>query len=173
MKVSFVFAKNTAWWAILSPLIAYVSKTDFSHSAILVEYDEKKEIFHSEWPMGRCDSLEKWLKIYDIQHIFTVEIPADSDLIPKILYWLRKEVRKPYSLYQLILILIYKKFPWSRFYLYKKVVNGDYSDVCSEFVASFIERFFTFNFRKSDDLIDLNDVFDTAKMINIHHLRGE
>lgn len=164
MKVGFIFAENVRWWAFLSPVFMKISKVDFSHCGVVISNDNYALIYHSEWPYGYKTTLEKWLKTYKIKHQFLFEV--DSHTVVQMLIWLRVNVRKPYSIMQLIYIFIYKTFPYSRFYLHKKILNGDSKDICTEFLASFIEKFFNVNFTKSDDLIDLNDVFNMVKKLN-------
>lgn len=164
MKVGFVFAENTRWWAFLSPVFMKISKINFSHCAIVLSNKDYALIYNSEWPYGYKTTLDKWLKTYKIKHQFLLEV--EDPVATSMHAWLNLNVKKPYSLIQLIYILIYKLFPYSRFYLHKKILNGDHKDICTEFLASFIEKFFNVNFTKSDDLIDLNDVFNMVKRIS-------
>jgi hypothetical protein len=159
MKVGFVFAENIRWWAILSPVIMRVQGTDFSHCAIAVTDENYATIFHSEWPVGYCVDMKEWSKTYKIKHHFMFTV--DDKTAVYMMHWLANQVRKPYSIAQLFLILMNKYLPryctqWT---------NGDYMDICSEFSASFMEKFFNVDIKKPDDLIDLNDVFSAAKQL--------
>lgn len=165
VKVSFLFASNKKWWAFLSPVIMSVSKTDFSHCAILVEWNGKFKIYHSEFPHGYSQEFSDWLKTYTIRHQFSANV-QDLDQAYEIVKWLNKEVVKRYSILQLLLILAYKMIPSQRNRIAGWIINGDYRDVCSEFMASFMVKFFGVSFEKSDDVIDLNDVFEMAKQID-------
>lgn len=165
MRVSFLFASNKKWWAFLSPVIMSVSETDFSHCAILVEWNGKAKIYHSEFPHGYSQEFSDWLKTYTVRHQFSAEGFSDMDSC-EIIKWLNKEVTKRYSILQLLLILAYKLIPSQRNRISGWIINGDYRDVCSEFMASFMVRFFGVRFEKSDDVIDLNDVFEMAKQID-------
>lgn len=163
MKIGIVLAENKKWWAFLSPVIMNVSKTDFSHCAVLASDANYSTVYHSEWPIGHSLPLDSWTKIYNIKHYFMFDVePAKAS---EMMLWLSNQVHKPYSVMQLIYILIYKALPFSRPYLQKRLINGDYSDICTEFVASFMEKFFAVDFKKNDDLIDLNDVISVARTL--------
>jgi hypothetical protein len=166
MKVSFVFAENIKWWAFLSPVIMKISKTNFSHSAILVEYNGNSRIYHSEWPKGYFQPLDEWSKIYAVKHQFTYEAKSFNEFHDMV-KWLNDNVTRPYSILQLILILIHKTIPQSRKMVSGWIINGNYRDICTEFMASFMEEFFSVRFDKSDDLIDLNDVFEAAGALEL------
>jgi len=164
MRISFLFASNEKWWAFLSPVIMSVSKTDFSHCAILVEWKGISRVYHSDFPSGKSLEYSEWLKTYKVKHKFSAEINSIEERF-EIGRWLNKEVIKNYSVLQLILILIYKASPKYRPTISSWIINGDYRDICSEFMASFMVKFFGVRFEKSDDIIDLNDVFEMAKQI--------
>jgi hypothetical protein len=160
VKVCFVFAENIRWWAILSGVIMRVQNTTFSHCAIAMTDPNFATIFHSEWPVGYSVDMKEWSKSYKIKHLFTFNV--DDKTAAVMMHWLSNQVRKPYSIKQLFLILAHKYMPSARPFL-PESVNGDYADICTEFVASFMEKFFAVDIKKSDDLIDLNDVFEMAR----------
>lgn len=164
MKVAFIFVENKRWWAFLSPLIMKVQGTDYSHCAIAITDPNFATVFHSEWPVGYCIDGKRFSKTYKIKHHYSFLV-SDKQAV-NMMHWLANQVRKPYSIAQLVLILIYKYFPFTRPVLSKSIINGDSKDICTEFVSSFLVKFFGVDFKKEDDLIDLNDVHSMVKELN-------
>lgn len=163
MKVAFVFAENIRWWAVLSPVIMFFQKTNFSHCAIVITDENHATVFHSEWPVGYCVDMKKWSESYRIRHHFMFNVDDKTAVL--MMHWLCNQVRKPYSITQLILMFMHNYIPFLRPITKRVVLNGDAADVCTEFVASFVEKFFAVDIKKPDDLIDLNDVFDAVRAI--------
>lgn len=163
MKVSFVFVENKRWWAFLTPLIMKVQGTDFSHCAIAITDPNFATVFHSEWPKGYCVDGKEFSKTYKIKHHYSFLV--SDKMAVNMMHWLANQVRKPFSVSQLFLILIYKKIPFTRSFLGKNI-NGDAGDICSEYVSSFLVKFFGIDFEKPDDLLDLNDVYFMVKRLD-------
>ncbi len=164
MKIAFIFVENKRWWAFLSPIIMKVQGTDFSHCAIAITDPNFATVFHSEWPKGYCVGAIEFSKTYKIKHHYSFSV--SDKMAVNMMHWLANQVRKPYSITQLLLILIYKYASFLRPMLAKVIVNGDAGDICSEYVSSFLVKFFGVDFYKEDDLLDLNDVHSMVKRLN-------
>jgi len=164
MKVSILFAKNSAWWAVLGRLIMFVEQKPFSHCAVLLEYDGKQVVYDSVFPKGRIMSYQKWSMLY--KDILVHEMPDISPWEVAAKLSLAKDSRRYYSIVQLlwILLALFKPFDrWTNWF----TLNGHKAMICTELVSRFLELFYQVKFNESHDKIGLVDVHEAVKKLEV------
>jgi hypothetical protein len=162
--ISFTFCHNHKWWAFLSNIIQDVERTKFSHCAIFVSTETDIDIYDAEFPKVRQVTLGKFLSTYSV--VESISLPEESEArLNEMVLWLKLRVGKWYSITQLFFILIYKLCPPLQLWLGHQNPNGNHKFICSELLGDFLHDFYNVSFDKDDDLIDLNDVLNKAKLL--------
>ena len=152
MKIN--LALNQKWWGYLaSRFISLVDGVPFSHCAI--EYET--QIFESEWPQGQIVEKPKWLEKYEVVKSFDLPIKSDLQSI-EMAKWLNSEYKRPYSITQLFAIFIGTFSVKLRRRMFGSKINGSGSLICTEFVGEFLQKFYSYDFKKPNDFIDLKDI---------------
>jgi hypothetical protein len=159
VKVRVCFGYNTAWYAILVPIIKYFDRFPASHSWIEIETDLYLYIFESVWPKSRRVSKNFHTKTYKTVREFELKIPDHVSPVG-VIYWLQERIHeKPYSFLQLIVILFQNIFPVLVKPLAKAYVNGKRADICTELCANFLNTFYQEPLKESTDVIGLRDLY--------------
>lgn len=144
----------------LGKLIEKEEGLGFSHFSIGVIYEGQFLISEAVYPHPRFISLNDWLKINEPVFIFRKEIKNQA-LMFKMLCWMAITCTSSfYSLAQLILIYIGKKFPSLKAWSSTVKLNHERGLICCEYIIYFLRTFFDFSIDKSEDSIGLKEPFD-------------
>lgn len=160
--IKILLPKNTAWWAFLSPLFMKFNKVDFSHCSLQFDF----MVYESEWPMGRKIERTKWSKNYKVVHEFNLPY-KDQEQLEQMYQWLEIAINRPYSLWQIVAIGVGLLSSKLRSFLFGKDVNGSSSLVCTELVAEFYKIFYSYDFKKNNDYVDLADIYKATREITL------
>lgn len=156
-KVKFLTADNIG---LLHKVGSWVIKksegTKFDHVAILITDYGIEWVYEAVFPNARKIRLDEWKKTFKI--IDQYELDLDDLGYLKFISELNSQVGKPYSLIQLILIWTSNVLGLFESVIRKTIWNGNKALICTELVARPIHYALDYNFNKSFDVIDLNDI---------------
>jgi len=157
MRVFVIFGKRLNPWMILSPIICWVNKTPFSHTAILVSDESGDWVYESTMPESHKIPFKKWLDHYDLKASY--EITKRIVDIDKTKENLNQWLGIKYSYLQLLMaglsLLFVKIFK-------PKKINGSRRLICAEYVGMFLSEHCGIVFTKPLDYVTLSDISDAV-----------
>jgi hypothetical protein len=140
------------------------SGTKFSHCSIQLD----QHIYESEFPIGRVIHFADWLKSYELIEAVPLAV-NDIHRLHRMNQWLLAKMHRPYSLTQLVAIGVGILSPRLRSWLFGLSINGEGKIICTEYLAEFFIAFYGVDFDKSNDLIDLVDIYEMSKKIELQN----
>lgn len=164
MEFFVVTAYRKEWWAIISRLIQFVEKKEYSHCSILVRTETTEIIYESEIPVSRDIPYSKWLDSYKPIKFYKMPVKAENQLEAQL--FLKSLTGRPYSIIEAILIGLgrYSK-PFSKL-IAGIVWNSDRFFECAEFVACFQTVFCGADYGISQDAIGLKEVEEMSEKLS-------
>ena len=149
--INVIFSKAKAWYKIGSKVIAETEKRDYSHVALLFEFDNQKFIIQASGHYVNMVTYDNFLR--DNVVIYKVPIILYNIQYSNLLYFCMNKLGTYYSKLQLLLLSVKKLFGLEINYN-----NGDKAMICSEFVIRALESGMKLNVKKKRDYITPSDV---------------
>ncbi len=153
-KITFIFAKNKYWWAVISRMIEKSEGLDFSHCAILIG----DNVYESVWPKSRKMHIAKWHKTYVPYGMYSFSCDELTH------YRIKAECEKKtgvwYSWFQILMIYVGIVFPFLNKYLEKVSWNGHKYLICTELCGEIAANHFGVKFEEELDNLSLRELRD-------------
>jgi hypothetical protein len=153
MKVQIVLSENTTWFKKLgSWIIKKSEETNFCHVSILDNF----WMYESVYPKSRMKYIKDWKNEFKVIRSYEIEM----SLVQYASFFsiVNNDMRKNYSLFQCFLISMCNLIGVLESYIKKIIWNGNKSLICTELVAHPIAEVLKYDFEKSLDIVDLNDL---------------
>lgn len=133
--------------------------TDFSHFAVL----DYQQVWESVFPRSRRIKLKDWFTHYKLVKIY--EIEATTEQHSEFFKIVTANTPKDYSVFQLFLIWCSNTIGVLEHYLNFLLWNGNKALICSEYIAEPINKVFGYDFKKSIDLVGMDEVEAALKIL--------
>lgn len=133
--------------------------TSFSHFAIF----DGTNVWESVFPSSRTIDITEWLTHYKPVKTYIIDLlPSEYEQFIEIL---EQNTPKDYSVFQLFLIWCCNALGILEVFLNKIIWNGNKALICSEYVAEPISKVLKYDFKKSIDVVGMDEVEAALKKI--------
>lgn len=156
MRVSFFLVNSKSWLhKIGGSLIKKVEGTNFSHTAVMLEYNDQQYVYHAVWPKVKRESLSSFRQDYDLYKKYEFQINAD----PLVIYnYMQMLLGRNYSIAQLLLIYLKRTSAVINKISNGWILNHDNHLICCEINAMFAQDFLNYKFDMKLDSVGLREI---------------
>lgn len=132
-------------------LIKKIDKSSGSHVSVVLETYSGVNVYESVWPRSRKITHAEWSKHNTFVKEYAFKVP--TEIQADVFEMLAKQVNKPYSIPQLVLIAIDYVFS-----INFTNINGGKWLICSEMAARPLAKFFGAKFDETFDTVGVSDI---------------
>ena len=153
--ISFILSKRKNPLMIISWIIRFIEGTQYSHCAMCIEENGIEYVYESTMPKGRKILKSEWDKIYE--PVYSYHFMLTDEQRHDALSILQSIVGKPYSYFQLLLILLELCSSAVKNFIRYLEFNGESRQICTETIAIMLNRVFMVAIPENYDHISLKE----------------